>query len=142
MTTTDNMPNKVHEDRNIKRFREMLGIKQETLAQELGEDWTQSKVSHLETKDTVDPAILEQVARVLKVPVEAIKNFDEEAAINIVANTVNNHDNATGNSLFMYYPTFNPIDKIVQLYDEKIALYERMLKEKNEVLEKLLAKKK
>jgi len=142
MTTTDNMPNKVHEGRNIKRFREMLGIKQDTLAQELGDDWTQSKVSHLETKDTVDPAILEQVARVLKVPVEAIKNFDEEAAINIVANTVNNHDNATGNSLFMYYPTFNPIDKIVQLYDEKIALYERMLKEKNELLEKMLAKKK
>ena len=142
MTTTDNMPNKVHEGRNIKRFREMLGIKQETLAQELGDDWTQSKVSHLETKDTVDSAILEQVARALKVPVEAIKNFDEEAAINIVANTVNNHDNATGNSLFMYYPTFNPIDKIVQLYDEKIQLYERMLKEKNEVLEKLLAKKK
>ena len=35
---TDNMPNKVHEGRNIKRFREMLGIKQETLAQELGDD--------------------------------------------------------------------------------------------------------
>jgi len=141
MTTTDNMPNKVHEGRNIKRFREMLGIKQETLAQELGEDWTQSKVSHLETRDTIDPFILEQVAGVLKVPVEAIKNFDEEAAINIVANTVNNHDNATGNSVFMYYPTFNPIDKIVQLYDEKIALYERMLKEKNELLEKLTKKK-
>jgi len=141
MTTTDNMPNKVHEGRNIKRFREMLGIKQETLAQELGEDWTQSKVSHLETRDTIDPSILEQVAGVLKVPVEAIKNFDEEAAINIVANTVNNHDNATGNSVFMYYPTFNPIDKIVQLYDEKIALYERMLKEKNELLEKLTKKK-
>ena len=142
MTTTDNMPNKVHEGRNIKRFREMLGIKQDTLAQELGDDWTQSKVSHLETKDSVDPAILEQVAKILKVPVEAIKNFDEEAAINIVANTVNNHDNATGNSVFMYYPTFNPIDKIVQLYDEKIQLYERMLKEKNELLDKLLMKKK
>lgn len=141
MITTDNMPNKVHEGRNIKRFREMLGIKQETLTQELGEDWTQSKVSHLETRDTIDPSILEQVAGVLKVPVEAIKNFDEEAAINIVANTVNNHDNATGNSVFMYYPTFNPIDKIVQLYDEKIALYERMLKEKNELLEKLTKKK-
>jgi len=119
----------------------MLGIKQETLAQELGEDWTQSKVSHLETRDTIDPSILEQVAGVLKVPVEAIKNFDEEAAINIVANTDNNHDNATGNSVFMYYPTLNPIDKIVQLYDEKIALYERMLKEKNELLEKLTKKK-
>jgi hypothetical protein len=47
----------------------------------------------------------------------------------------------TGNSVFMYYPTFNPIDKIVQLYDEKIALYERMLKEKNELWEKLTKKK-
>jgi hypothetical protein len=34
------------------------------------------------------------------------------------------------------------IDKIVQLYDEKIALYERMLREKNELIEKMLTKKK
>jgi DNA-binding XRE family transcriptional regulator len=30
--------NKMHEGRNVKRFREMLGIKQEALAFELGED--------------------------------------------------------------------------------------------------------
>jgi hypothetical protein len=41
-----------------------------------------------------------------------------------------------------YQCTFNPIDKIIQLYEEKIALYERMLKEKNELVDKLLAKKK
>ncbi len=35
---------KVHEGRNIKRFREMLGIKQEALAAGLGEDWTQKKI--------------------------------------------------------------------------------------------------
>jgi len=130
MITTDNMPNKVHEGRNIKRFREMLGIKQETLAQELGDDWTQSKISHLETKETVDQAILDQVAKILKVPVEAIKNFDEEAAITIVANTVNNNDHATGNSLFMYQPTFNLVDKVVELY-------ERLLKEKDVEIENL-----
>lgn len=124
------MPNKVHEGRNIKRFREMLGIKQETLAQELGDDWTQSKISHLETKETVDQAILDQVAKILKVPVEAIKNFDEEAAITIVANTVNNNDHATGNSLFMYQPTFNLVDKVVELY-------ERLLKEKDVEIENL-----
>ena len=38
MTTTD-MP-KVHKGRKVKRFREMLGIKQDALAPELGEDWT------------------------------------------------------------------------------------------------------
>jgi len=139
MTTTDNMPNKVHEGRNIKRFREMLGIKQETLAQELGDDWTQSKVSHLETKETVDPSILEQVAKVLKVPVEAIKNFDEEAAI---VNIQNNYDGSTlnhsANYQYNYQPTFNPVDKVVELY-------ERLLKEKDaeiEALKKQAGKKK
>lgn len=40
----------IHEGRNIKRFMEILGMKQEALAFELGEDWTQKKVSQLEDK--------------------------------------------------------------------------------------------
>lgn len=35
---------KIHEGRNVKRFREMLGIKQEALAFELGDDWNQKKI--------------------------------------------------------------------------------------------------
>lgn len=31
----------VHEGKNVKRIREMLGIKQEALAFELGDDWNQ-----------------------------------------------------------------------------------------------------
>ncbi|HEX8461574.1 MAG TPA: hypothetical protein VF623_09095 [Segetibacter sp.] len=38
-------------------------------------------MSLLETKETIEPGILEEGAKVLKVPVEAIKNFDEQAAI-------------------------------------------------------------
>ncbi|HEX5551646.1 MAG TPA: hypothetical protein VFX43_00265 [Chitinophagaceae bacterium] len=34
---------KIHEGHNVKRFREMLGIKQEALAFDLGDDWTQKK---------------------------------------------------------------------------------------------------
>src|SRR6185312_11768972 len=143
MITTDNMPNKVHEGRNIKRFREMLGIKQEVLAQELGEDWTQSKVSHLETKDSVDPAILEQVARALKVPIEAIKNFDEEAAVSYI-NTF--HDNSTSHVIGNYGTyNFNPIEKWMEVLDENKRLYEALLKEKDEkiaMLERMLTKKK
>ncbi|MCT4328222.1 helix-turn-helix transcriptional regulator [Elizabethkingia anophelis] len=137
MIHTD-MPNKkIHQGRNIKRFREMLGIKQEALAFELGEDWNQKKISLLEQKESVEKDILEQVAKILKVPTEAIENFDEEQVVNIISNTVNNNDNASGNSLYNYYPTFNPIDKVVELYDEKIALYERMLKEKDEMMARL-----
>ena len=61
---------------------------------------------------------------------EAIKNFDEKKAI---YNIQNNYDNAANNINYQ----FNPIDKIVQLYDEKIALYERILKDKSDMIEKL-----
>ncbi len=37
------MEQKVHEGRNVKRFREMLGMKQEALAYELGEEWNRRK---------------------------------------------------------------------------------------------------
>lgn len=137
------MNEKIHHGRNIKRFREMMGIKQEALAHELGEDWSQKKISLLEQKEEVEEELLRQVGEILRIPVEAFQNFDEEQVVNIISNTVHNNDQASGNSLYNYYPTFNPIDKIIQLYDEKIALYERMLKEKDEMmsrLEKLLSK--
>jgi len=123
---------KIHQGRNIKRFREMLGIKQEALAFELGDDWNQKKISLLEQKETVESDILAQVAQILKVPAEAIENFDEDSAINIIANTINNNDNATmtNPSVFNYQPSFNPIDKMVELY-------ERMLQQQKEMIEKL-----
>jgi hypothetical protein len=33
----------IHQGRNVKRFREMLGLKQDALAFELGDDWSQKK---------------------------------------------------------------------------------------------------
>jgi transcriptional regulator with XRE-family HTH domain len=124
----------IHEGRNVKRFREMLGMKQEALADALGEDWNQKKISLLEAKESIEPAILDDVAKALKVPVDAIRNFDEEAALNIINNTFNDHAVMNG---ILYNPTFNPLDKVVELY-------ERMIKEKDEKiasLEKLLEKK-
>ncbi|MDA3616321.1 helix-turn-helix domain-containing protein [Polluticaenibacter yanchengensis] len=125
------MEHKVHEGRNVKRFREMLGIKQDALAWELGEDWSQKKVSLLEAKETIDESLLKQISRALKIPVEALQNFDEEQAINIISSTF--HDSSTG--VIVNYN--NPIDKILQLHEEKIELYERMLKEKDEMMAEL-----
>ena len=134
------MEQKIHQGRNVKRFREMLNIKQEALAYDLGEDWNQKKISMLEQKDVIEDKLLKQISAVLKIPVEAFQNFDEEQAINIISNTF--HDTQ---GLINYSPTFNnnPIDKLIQLHEEKIALYERMLKEKDEMmvrLEKLINK--
>ena len=133
---------KIHEGRNLKRFREMLGIKQDFLAFELGEEWNQQKISLLEQKEKIDADILEQVSAILKIPAEAIRNFDEEKAVNIITNTY--HDHANDNSFNQGTIYLNPIEKIIQLHEEKIGLYERMLKEKDEMmgrLERLVAGK-
>ncbi|MGG7551788.1 MULTISPECIES: helix-turn-helix transcriptional regulator [Chryseobacterium] len=125
---------KIHQGRNIKRFREMLGIKQEALAFDLGEDWNQKKISLLEQKETIEEDILEKISQILKVPVEAIENMDEEQAVNIIANTFDNGSILNG---INHNPSFHPIDKVLQLHEEKIALYERMLKEKDEMMARL-----
>ena len=134
------MTNTVHEGRNIKRIREMLGIKQDALASELG--LNQQKISLLEQKETIEPQILEEVAKALKVPVEAIKNFDEGAAINFIASTF--HDNA---SIINTNCTLNinPIEKWMEALEENKKLYERLLqaqKEKIEILQSLLGERK
>ena len=101
------------------------------LASDLGHDWTQKKVSLLEQKETIESEILDQVAKILKVSPEAIRSFSEEAA-NHFFNTFNDH------SGFNYQCTFNPLDKVVELY-ERLLASER---EKVEILEKFAGEKK
>lgn len=126
------MPNHtIHQGRNVKRFREMLGIKQDALAWELGEDWNQQKVSLIEQKETIEENLLRQISSVLKIPVEAFQNFDEEQAVNVIANTFN-QEAFIGNSGGTYH--INPLEKLIQLHEEKMSLYERMLKEYERML--------
>lgn len=129
------MEQKIHQGRNIKRFREMLGIKQDALAFDLGEDWNQKKISILEQKEVVEDHLLQKISEVLKIPVEAFKNFDEEQAVNIISNTFAEH--AFSNSFNYGTINLHPIDKLIMLHDEKIALYERMLKEKDDMMSRL-----
>jgi len=124
----------IHEGRNVKRFREMLGIKQDALAADLGDDWNQQKVSLLEQKETIDPSILQQISAALKIPAEAIQNFDEEQAVNIISNTF---DNCNQPASVFYNSTINPVEQLIKVHEEKIALYERMLKEKDEMMGRL-----
>ena len=109
----------------------MMGIKQDSLAFDLG--ISQQGISALEQKETLDKDMLEKIAAVLKGPVEAIKNFDEQAAVSIISSTITNNDNS---SIYGNY-NFNPIEQIVELYEEKIELYERMLKDRDSMIEEL-----
>nr|WP_314498787.1 helix-turn-helix transcriptional regulator [uncultured Chryseobacterium sp.] len=145
------MEHKVHQGRNVKRFREMLGIKQEALAFDLGEDWNQKKVSLLEQKEMIDNSLLQKISEVLKIPVEAFQNFNDQQAISIITNTFNDDttvgddstignesgkdlvigdESVVGSTAENIKCTFNPIDKIVELY-------ERMLLQQKEMADKL-----
>ena len=109
---------KIHHGKNIKRLRDILGVKQEQIAFEL--NLTQQAVSKLEQKEQIDDETLVKVANVLHVPIEALKNFSEESAFNFVANTFNSHDTSIGG--LAYQCTFNPIDKIVELYERMLEM--------------------
>ena len=128
----------IHEGHNVKRMREILGIKQEALAQKL--NLSQQTVSRLEAKEVLEDDWMKKIAEALNVSEEAIRNFKEEAAINYINNfnekieTVTN--SAVGGSNIHY--TFNPIEKIVELY-ERIVTLER---EKSALLEEKIKKEK
>src|SRR5690606_4551445 len=124
----------IHEGRNVKRIREILGIKQEALAMELG--ISQQAISALEQKERIDDKIIADVAEKLKVPVDAIRGFNEDAAVNYI-NTF--HDNSKGD--FNYHCIFNPLEKYIEAMEENKKLYERLLQSENEkvaLLEKIL----
>ena len=132
MNTADTSQSpKVHHGRNIKRLREMLGVKQEYIANELS--MTQQTVSKLEQREEIADEVLEKVANVLHVPLDAIKNLNDEATTNYI-NTF--YDNQ-GHGFFANNVNFNPIDKVVELYErlltaekEKVAMMERLLKDR------------
>ena len=130
MSTT---PKTRHIGRNINRIRELKGMKQEALALAIGV--SQQTISNLEASETIEEEKLLEIAKALEVSVEAIKNFSEENVINYF----NTFNEAVSNPNFINNSTctFNPLDKVVELYERLIQAE----KEKNEYLEKLLGGK-
>ena len=127
------MAETTHIGRKISRLREQRGIKQETLAEQLG--ISLQSVSKIEQSEQVEDITLERVAKALGVTPADIKNASEETIINNIQNNSNN----IGPSIFSNYGTINPVEKIAELYDalikserEKIALLEKLMEKMNE----------
>ena len=126
-----------HIGRNISRIRELRGMKQEALAIAIGV--SQQSVSNIEGSEVVEEEKLNAIAEALGVTAEGIKNFSEEGVINYF----NTFNEAVSSSNFGHNSTctFNPLDKLVEAYEENKKLYERLVqaeKDKVEYLEKLL----
>jgi transcriptional regulator with XRE-family HTH domain len=120
-----------HIGRKISRIRELRGMKQETLAAELG--ISQQAVSKLEQSAEIEDSALEKIAGVLGVSSEAIKNYSDESVIyNIQNNYEGSNNGVTSVSVMNYQCNFNPLDKMVELYERLLASE----KEKIELLKK------
>lgn len=129
--TTATKPN--HIGRKISRIRELRGMKQEALAEAL--NISQQAVSKIEQSEEIENKKLEEIAKILGVTKEGIENFSEENVLNIISNVFNSHDSSTINAINVQ-PNFNPLDKVVELYERLL----KAEKEKIEYLEKLLNK--
>lgn len=130
-----------HIGRNISRIRELKGMKQEALAIAIG--LSQQTVSNIESSETIDNEKLTEIAKALGVTIEAIENFSEESVFNFFNNFYDN-SSSQGNSFNQgMYATFNPLDKVVELYERLVQVEKALVqaeKEKVEYLEKLLKK--
>lgn len=125
---------KLNLGRKISKIRELRGMKQEALATLLGV--SQQAISKIEQSDEVEDLALEKIAQALGVTPEGIKNFNEEAVFNIIGNSY--HDNS---SSVQYQCTFNPIDKLMEVYEKNKKLYEQLLQSEREKIEILKSSK-
>lgn len=121
-----------HIGRNISRIRELRGMKQEALAQAIGTN--QQSISGIEGSEEVDAKKLLEIAKALGVTVEAIENFSEESVFNYFNTFYDNSANHGYLNNTNNHCTFNPLDKVVELYERLVQAE----KDKVEYLEKLM----
>lgn len=124
---------RMHLGRKISKIRELRGMKQEVLAMELGV--SQQTVSKLEQSEVIEDSTLEKIALVLGLPADSIRNFDEEKMIYNIQNNYENSNNTGAN--VGYQVTFNPLEKVIELYEENKKLYEKLLASEKEKVELL-----
>lgn len=121
----------MHLGKKIEKLRELKGIKQETLAKELG--ITQQAVSKLERSANIEEERLQYIAKALGVTAEAIRHFNEEAIFNTIIEkneVINQHCEVVTHN--------HSLEKVIELY-ERLLHIER---EKVERLERLISNNK
>lgn len=118
---------------NVRRWREWRGINQDVLAEKIGV--SQATLCGYEKKEKLERDVLEKLAKALDIPIEAITELEQGTAINIISSTF--HDSSIASMMYCQ-PTFNPIDKVAELYERLL----KAEKEKVELLHEALRDKK
>lgn len=112
--------------KKVERIRKYRGIKQEYVAQRLS--LSQQQYSKIEQQDEIEENLLAQIAEILGVTPEAIKNFDDERIIYYINSThlhdfkIEVHDNTmTDNALgSINGQQFNSKEVISELIDRLV----------------------
>lgn len=75
--------------KKVERIRKFRGIKQEYVANKLS--ISQKQYSNIEQQDEIEEQLLEQIAEILGVTADAIKNFDDDKIVYYI-NSTHLHD--------------------------------------------------
>jgi len=112
-----------HMGKQVKRFREAIGMKQEALAMELGT--SQQNISYYEKQEDIDDELFSQLAKGMGVSPEVLKDYNTEAP------TFNIKEMREYSSIY----NFNPIDKILEQSSKIEELYKALLKSEQDKIE-------
>ena len=144
METEDIKTGNVHQGANVRKFRQLIGMKQEVLADLLGIN--QQSVSRIEQKRVIEEDLLVKIANILHISPEIIQKLEENPTSIVIEN--NTFQTGSSNVGVIEQQRDNivnhPVDQLMELNKKQASLYERMLaleKEKNALLEKLLKEK-
>ena len=107
----------VHHGCNVKRLREIMGIKQYALAEDCG--WSPQQMSKLENSEIIEEEPLEKIAEKLGVTAEFIKNFDPDKAICNIQTHITYNDHAVNSSQHTRpHIEHHPVDQMVKLLEK------------------------
>jgi transcriptional regulator with XRE-family HTH domain len=115
-----------HAGKQVKRFRESIGMKQDVLAKELGT--TQQNISNYEKQEELEEELFAQIAKAMGVSPEILRDFNAEASIFSI-------QEMKDSSQAIY--NFNPIDKILEQTLKIEELYKELLKSERDKIEVL-----
>lgn len=98
----DENMNNIHIGHNIKRIREIQGIKQEAFGQMCRSRYSQQRISDFENMVALDESLLAELAGALGVSPDFVKSFKDENVIYHIQNNSNNtfSDHAVSNPVF------------------------------------------
>ena len=117
----------------IKNIRELKNLTQEYVAEKL--DISQAAYSKIEKSSKLPDEKLQQIAEVLEVKPEDIKEFDSQKYFNSVGDVEGNYSGSIIVGLGR-----EDVDLIKKLYEEKIVLLEELLNQQKKIVQKYESK--